>query len=422
MQNFKLNFVNISSLLIYLLPIFLITGPFLSDLTVTTIAIFFIIYSFLKSKTYLFKNKFFYFFLIFWLYLVLNSILTGSNFSSLKVSVSYIRFGIFTIALSYIVQNNLNFCRNFFYSLLFCFIILIFDGFYQYFNGENIFGYPLNPINNRLSSFFGTEYILGSYLSRLFPLLFALIIILNKELKLNNFVTILIFALVETLIFLSGERAAFFYVNLSAIFIIIMVKDYKKIRIASITLSFLLIIVISFVNQDAKKRIIDQTANQMNLGSSSSSIADKKVYIFSKEHNDIYITAYNIFKDNKAFGVGIKNFRNECDKKKYKISKFSCSTHPHNTYLQLLTETGILGFSFIFGFLMYLVFNCLKHFLLIFKNKYFFSDFQICLISCGLITLWPLIPTGSFFNNWLSIIYYLPLGFLLSSFKKNKFN
>jgi hypothetical protein len=35
-----------------------------------------------------------------------------------------------------------------------------------------------------------------------------------------------------------------------------------------------------------------------------------------------------------------------------------------------------------------------------------------------LISLFPFIPSGNFFNGWLNIVYYLPLGFYLN-YKKN---
>ena len=34
------------------------------------------------------------------------------------------------------------------------------------------------------------------------------------------------------------------------------------------------------------------------------------------------------------------------------------------------------------------------------------------------INLFPFSPSGSFFNNWLSIIYFLPLGFYINKFKR----
>ena len=48
-----------------------------------------------------------------------------------------------------------------------------------------------------------------------------------------------------------------------------------------------------------------------------------------------------------------------------------------------------------------------------------YSDFQICLYAAILITLWPFVPTGNLFHNWLNIIYFLPIGFLLHSNNKN---
>ena len=51
-----------------------------------------------------------------------------------------------------------------------------------------------------------------------------------------------------------------------------------------------------------------------------------------------------MFLDNPIFGVGPKLFRIFCDDQKYNIDRDTCSTHPHNTYIQILAETGIIGF------------------------------------------------------------------------------
>ena len=54
-----------------------------------------------------------------------------------------------------------------------------------------------------------------------------------------------------------------------------------------------------------------------------------------------------IFKDNKIFGAGPKSYRELCKETKYSYGKYSCTTHSHNYYIQLLAETGILGFAFL---------------------------------------------------------------------------
>ena len=125
-----------------------------------------------------------------------------------------------------------------------------------------------------------------------------------------------------------------------------------------------------------------------------------------------------MYLDNKIIGVGPRGFRLYCKDEKYLISDVSCSTHPHNTYLQLLSETGLIGFTFIFFLFLYLFISYFK----IIIDKYLYNKkidiFLISLIIMLLLTLWPIIPTGNFFHNRLMIIYYFPVGFYL--WKKNK--
>ena len=127
-----------------------------------------------------------------------------------------------------LLEQKKNILIKLFYSFLFCFVILIFDGFFQYFYGSNIIGLKLPP-GPRASSFFGDELILGSYLSRLLPTFFGITLLLFEKEKKIIYMIGLILVLIETLVFISGERTAFFYVNLSAIFIIIFIKNIKYI-------------------------------------------------------------------------------------------------------------------------------------------------------------------------------------------------
>ena len=147
----------------------------------------------------------------------------------------------------------------------------------------------------------------------------------------------------------------------------------------------------------------------------------KIFYLFSKEHENHYKSAFLMFKENKFLGIGPKLFRKNCSKEEFLISNESCSTHPHNTYVQLLAEVGFIGFLQVFTIFLLLIYISVKHiFLKINKNILLLTDFEISILSCILITLWPFIPTGNFFGNWINVVYYLPVGFLLFFFNKKK--
>ena len=98
---------------------------------------------------------------------------------SFESSLFYFRIGIFCCFIWYLIEKDKNISIFFYHVLVLCFLILVIDGYFQYFNGENLLGFKM--INTRVSSFFGQELIMGSYLSRLFPLLFALFLIKKKK-------------------------------------------------------------------------------------------------------------------------------------------------------------------------------------------------------------------------------------------------
>jgi O-antigen ligase len=290
----------------------------------------------------------------------------------------------------------------------------VIDGYFQYFTGVNLIGFKISGI--RVSSFFGDELIMGSYLSRLFPLLFALFLIKKKQ-KFEVYFIGLLFVLVDILIYLSGERSAFFFLNLSTVFIIILIKEYQKFRLVTFLLAILCIVFLSLNSSTFSDRMFKEPAINMGLIESSN-----EPIIFTLVHDSHIKTAYNMFKDQPILGHGPKMFRVKCKDERYVSGNYPCSTHPHNFYIQLLAETGIIGFLFLSTCLFYVLYVSLKQLKsIILKQKRPLTDYQVCLLSGILITVWPLTTNGNFFNNWLMIVYSLPVGFYLqSNYSKSK--
>ena len=209
LDKFSLKFKIITYIFISL-PVLLITGPFLPDLGISIIGILFLYTCFKNKNFFYFNNIYFKIFSLFCLYIILNSILNNFSFNSLKIAFFYFRFGLFAIAIWFILKIDKNVLNKFYNILILSIIFLVIDGYIQYFTGKNIFGNI--AITNRISSFFGDELILGSYLSRIFPILFAIFILNYSAIKKKTLIAFfLLYTLVAILIFLSGERASFFF-------------------------------------------------------------------------------------------------------------------------------------------------------------------------------------------------------------------
>ena len=395
------------------------TGPFLSDLSVSLVTLLFLYISFKKKLYFYYQNIFSKVFGIFLILLFIVSLLSIDPLISLKKTVVYFRFWIFALAIWYIFSIKKDLIKYLAISFTLIFSILIFDGFYQFFFRENILGWPMH--GERLSGLFKDELILGSYLSRLLPIFFAMLVYINFEKKFHLYIIFfIIFIGAETLTFLTGERLAFFYINFSSIFLILSMKNYKLFRALSILTSIILISFIINLYPKSSERMINQTISQLEISKNEGLYGFIPKKIFSVEYHNHYRSSLRMFNDNKITGVGPRMFRVLCVEKKYYLWE-GCSTHPHNTYIQILAETGLIGFIFFLGIFLFFLFSIFRHFYYKFTNKkIIFNDFQLCLLSAILISIWPFTPTGDFFNNWLNIIYFFPVGFFLNSIYNSK--
>ena len=413
MNNLKYsNSVLINLTIVSIIP-FLIWGPFFPDLIVSFSALFFLYYLLKKNSFYYFNIKPFIIFLVFCVITSLISLESEDISLSIKSSLFYFRIGVFSCFIWYLIDQDKSILTYFYYVLVLCFLALVFDGYIQYFTGVNLSGFKIS--GNRASSFFGDELIMGTYLSRLFPLLFALFLIKKKK-KYEIYLIGVLFILVDVLIFMSGERSAFFFLNLSTVFIIILIKEYQKFRLITFIIAITCVLILSLNSSALTDRMFKGPAEQMGIIESSN-----EPVIFSIIHDSHIRTAYNMFKDQPIFGHGPKMFRIICKDEKYATGIKPCSTHPHSFYIQLLAETGIIGFLFLFGALSYVIFISLQQLKsIIFRQKRPLTDYQVCLLAGILISVWPFSPNGNFFNNWLMVIYSLPIGFYLQSVYSKK--
>lgn len=369
-----------------------------------------------------------YFFLFFYLIIIIRSLYSDNLYLSLGSSAFYFRFLLFSLATVFFLDHNKKFVYllKYFFIIIFC--VLFFDTMYQYYFLNNIFGMKyrfFNESNFRLTSLFGDRGVLGSYISRFFPFIIALFFFEKKNsLTTKDLCLIVLISIISLfLVILSGERTSVFLFFLSFLIIFFTSNGIlKKIFKYLLILNFLISIVIINFNSRIYNRILSTSSQQLGIN-----IYEKKINIFGKIHEDHFRIAYKMFKENPIFGKGVKMFRDFCSKPENYLNENACSTHPHHTYVQLLAETGLVGFFFIFFLFIIVNLMLIKNFMNNFddknKSNLFLSNYnnaKICLLTSIFLTLSPFNPSGNFFNNWLSIIYFFPIGFLfyLENIKK----
>ena len=417
-------------ILILLIPASLISGPFLPDVFAVILSLGFIYKAFsLNLKRYL-LNKYSFFFLLFWVYVSLRSFWTDDLYFSLKATLPYIRFFIFSLMILYFFEEyKEKFISLLLFSIFLAIIFVFFDTAYQYFFGQDIFGYP--KLDHRLSGPFGEELIVGSYLARLSPLLIICYYIVHKKLHLK---VIYLFSIISPLIFLTGERTSFFLFNFFLFFLLIF--TFKKNKLKNFFLVFSTIILSIFLflmlSDKLKDRMIYIPACEMRIHFLMNDKCKEYLkndiekqkntsdhFIFSEAHEGHYKTGLKMFLDNKFFGVGVKMFRIKCSDIKY-YSKHGCTTHPHNLLIQILSETGLVGLLFLIIAISYIYVKAFKIGLLILK-KNIKSDqiVQFLLLVMMAQSFVIFLPAGQFFNNWNALIIYFPLGIYLKYVYKN---
>ncbi len=426
-MNFQDKLTYFSGYLLCLVPFTLLTGPFLPDLLISLICLYFLFISFRYKQWQYYKNYFFYFFFIFSSYLIIRSIFSEFIFISLEASLFYFRFGIFSLAIWFLLNHNKNLIKMFTVILFITFFVAVIDGYFQFIFDQNIFGLTVigDLEGTRMTLLLNDKSILGGYLVRLFPLLFGLILLNYQKSNIAMLAAFISLILVDVLVFLSGERTAIGLMLIFTILVIILIEKFRILRLIALSISIIIIIIITANNNEIMDRNINQTIAQLNIPQNTNT---NNPYIFSKTHDSIFKTAYNMYSQNKLFGIGPKLFREFCKNNNY--NKFhvdseeyelACNTHPHNTYIQLLAETGIVGAFFIFLSFSLISINFMRFiYKKYFVKKIIFDDYQICLLICIFLNLWPLLPSQNFFNNWINIIYFLPIGFLLHSMFSKK--
>jgi len=425
---------------------------------------------YLKKKLFnfkpdiLIKGIILFFFLIVFSTLINSQILNYkefeiTNLENLFKSIFFLRFLILLIII-YILSkyDAINF-RYFFYSSAFFTTILALDVIFQYVFGYNVFGFEGGPRRN--PSFFGDEPVAGGFIERFsfFSVFLVFFLTIKKKSKNLFFTSLLIYILLVGAL-LAGDRMPLILFLAGLVIVFLFIREFRKSIIASFAIFIITFLLIASTNKYVKFNYLSfyvfqkslvlniyknftkaKTVNKENDltdEEKNEKFLDKVIYSQLEflprinNHTALFLTSIDTWKMNRIFGNGIKSFRKDCIlmiKSRYKYmgdyqklikANRACSNHPHNYYLEILTEIGLVGLCFIVLFFLILLITTFKYML---RNRNKFFDEKNLILIAALVSLtlelFPIRSSGSFFSTQNATYITIILSIIIS-YKKSK--
>ncbi len=398
----KINLTSkINYFLILILPISLLAGSAISNTVVLIISLLFIFDLYQRKNLIFFHDFNFYFLIVIYIYLILNSVFIAKNEDSIVRALGFIRFIFLTYAIFFYFSF---FKKKIIKFWFFIFLIVSIDIIIEYFFGKNILGYT-SDYPGRIASFTGDELKIGGFYFGF--ILISLSFLSNRNKKLQVFLSLTFFVIALII----GERSNFLkiFIMYSLFFLFFLNITYVKKILILIFLSFLTFIIIlksPVLSSKFYNHIFEDYYEMFKKGESF----DRDKIIRSNQHFAHYYTAMLIFNENKIFGSGIKTFRIESFNEKYNsIDKFyGQSTHPHQIHFEFLSELGIIGYILIISNFVYVLRKNIM------QKKDFLIKSAILFLLASLV---PILPSGSFFTSYGAAIFWINYSFLI---KRNR--
>ena len=398
------------NLLLICLPLLLIFFRGIADITVLIIGLIFLYRSYNLNDWGWLKQKWFIFSLIFWLYLLLiNTPLSINASESFLYSLAFIRWPLFAMALSMWLLHDHKSRKKFLMAMLFTLSFIVIDIWWQYIFEFDLLGNPRYSHNvTRLTGPFRDNPVPGIFIARyLFLLLYLGYFIKHIQTPIKNLSFIFLVLLLGILsIYITGERMALIiFISGASIVSLGLFLQYNKIR-NYVLFSLLLIISILALAQQAFPNLNDRMITDLLYKLSNFSSSDYML---------VFKSAYAVWMESPIFGVGFHQYREACINLGYLGSGGGVCFHPHNISLELLSETGIIGFMLYFTMVVSIAFSSLK-------SLYQKKEWLLLTMSFNLIFIcfFPLIAGISLFNNWVGATIWMLIGWVLVTSKNYK--
>ena len=400
---------SLNILILSLFPLSFILGPSISLFSILSIGILFLITYNFREYDFIFSSTTIKILFAIYFYLLFNSIISIDYKIGLGRNLGFVRFILFFLAINFLFFKLKT--DKIFKIWFFILVIVLIDSYIEAIFGKNSLGFG-EEYGNRIVSFFKDEPIVAAFLNGFILMIFGYF--LNNFSKYNNFKKFSIYILILLFlicILLTGERSNLIKILIGFFVFLYLIHHFSlstKIIFTLIVSVFMLVVLSS--STYLKHRYISQLYEKIKTKEKRLEFYDKSLYV------SLYKSGYAVFKNNFYLGVGNKNYRVEtCDfskEKKGKYKNYWCMTHPHQIYIEFLSEHGLGGTIILLVLFFTLIF---KHLKIIITSKNYIQVGSFIYLILNFI---PLLPSGSFFNDFNLSLFFLNLSIMYASNKK----
>ncbi len=399
----RITLLNVTQWLVLLIPIACALSRFASDVLLSLSAVLFLVHVVLTRRTDWLQSRWVQVALVLWVYSVLLSFNALDMEKAFGRSLSWLRFPVFAAALAFWVLEDAKTRARLIYALTFAVVFMLLDTALQYFTGFDILGWPSIPSagSPRLTGPFSEPRVGIVLVWMTIPALAFWLMQQGggarkgKPLMLGAFIGVGLL----TVVFMSGERMALMLTGLAFTMAFFLLPVSKKLMLGIGLCGAIIMGLLAWTNPGLVQRQMDSTSQVVSDFSGS-------------DYGQIWHSAWNIAMENPAFGVGLRQFREACPDAKYGAQDNipqRCNLHPHNIYLEWLSESGFIGlalFVILIGSIWRDVFSRWR-------------DLRMHALYLGLfitlfMRLWPLASSTSFFAAWSAVPLWLMIGWLLA--------
>ncbi len=334
-------------------------------------------------------------------------------------SILFFKYLFLYLVVRFLVEKNHISLEKFFISCAVCSLFVSFDIFYQFIFGTDIFGFGIVEGSRKLGGPFGDELIAGSFIQRFSLFTFFLLPIYFGEKKINKYLKFLlpiIFMVFSAAIILAGNRMPLVLFIFTFFLIFLFQKEVRKFFFHFIIIFVLIFTILININSNIKNNFKNF---YMSISSMVTVYFNEKQDTKALSHLQEYSTFYDTWLMHKYVGGGIKNYRYFCHVRPNaeKNDQAVCNMHPHNYYLEILTETGLAGFLIVSAIMLLTLYDTFfKKY--IFKNSLLDNKIIIPFIFLFCAEIFPIKSTGSFFTTGNTTYIFLILAILIALSRK----